>query len=225
MNIIRVIFLLFVCHYSLYSQSLQTKIGVLQYDGGGDWYANKTAIPNLISTCNEVLKTNIFQSPDFIRADDEIFNYPYVHMTGHGNVVFSTEERAILRRYLLNGGFLHVDDNYGMDEYFRKEVAEIFPEYQLQKLPFSHSIFHQKYDFDSGLPKVHLHDGENPVAYAIIVDGRIVLLYTYESDLGNGWEDKDIYFDDDLIRAKAMEMGVNIIAYVFTSSLKEYLVD
>lgn len=225
MNIIKVILLILVCQFSSYSQTFQTKLGILQYDGGGDWYANKTAVPNLIATCNNVLKTNISKSPDFVRADEEIFNYPFVHMTGHGNVVFSTQEREVLRKYLLNGGFLHIDDNYGMDEYVRKEIAIIFPEFKLKEIPLTHSIFHQTYHFNDGLPKVHLHDGGTPMAYAVVVDGRIVLLYTHESDLGNGWEDKDVYFDDDAIRTKAMEMGVNIISYVFTSSLKEYIVD
>lgn len=225
MKVFNIIIFLIVGQSVIYAQSLNTKIGILQYDGGGDWYANKTAIPNLITACNRVLQTNIDINPDYVRADDDIFEYPFVHMTGHGNVIFSNEERKVLRRYLLNGGFLHVDDNYGMDEYIRKEVLIIFPEYQLQKVPFSHSVFHQKYNFDSGLPKVHLHDGKSPMAYAIVVDGRIVLLYTYESDLGNGWEDKDVYYDDDDIRARALEMGVNILSYVFTSSLKEIIVE
>jgi hypothetical protein len=207
-----------LCSSFVFAQSSQVKIGILQYDGGGDWYANKTSIPNLIQASNKILYTAINEQPDYVRANDEIYHYPFVHMTGHGNVVFSSEERKVLRHYLLNGGFLHIDDNYGLDQYVRKEIALIFPDYQLLEIPFKHSIFHQMYDFDNGVPKVHLHDDKPAVAYAIVHEGRIVLLYTYESDLGNGWEDKDVHFDEDLIRQKAMEMGINIISYVFTSS-------
>jgi hypothetical protein len=221
MKLVKLIIIIFVCQIHVFAQTGQVKVGILRYDGGGDWYANKTAVPNLIKSSNEVLKTNISSEPVYVRADEEIFDYPFVHMTGHGNVVFSDKERRVLRTYLLNGGFLHIDDNYGMDKYVRDEILNIFPEFRLQKIPFSHSIFHQKYDFDNGVPKVHLHDGGDPMAYAIVVEGRIVLLYTNESDLGNGWEDKDVYFDDDKVRKRAMEMGVNIISYVFTSSFKE----
>lgn len=224
MNLAKLIIVFVALNFQLYAQQSQVKIGVLKYDGGGDWYANKTSIPNLIEACNLLLPTNITTEPDYVRAEEDIFNYPFVHMTGHGNVVFSDEERKILRAYLTTGGFLHIDDNYGMNEYIRKEILLIFPENKLQEIPFSHSIFHQKYNFDKGLPKVHLHDDKPSVAYAIVVDGRIVLLYTYESDLGNGWEDKDVHYDSDEIREKAMEMGVNIISYVFTSSLSEQII-
>lgn len=194
----------------------QYKIAVLKYGGGGDWYANPTSLPNLIQFCNSNLRTNIHPEPDVIEPGSlEIFNYPFVHMTGHGNVVLTLQEADNLRNYLLGGGFLHVDDNYGMDQYFRREVKKVFPDKELIELPASHPIFHQKYDFKNGLPKIHEHDNKPSRSYGIMHEGRLVLFYTYECDLGDGWEDQDVHGDSEEIRLKALRMGANMIQYVF----------
>ena len=199
---------------SLGAQSL--KIAKLKYDGGGDWYANKTALPNLIKFSNNQLRTDIYKNEDIVEVGSpDLFLYPYVYMTGHGNVVFSDKQAENLRKYLLAGGFLHVDDNYGLDPFFRIEIKKIFPDKELVEIPFDHPIYHQKFDFDKGLPKVHEHDGKRPYGLGILHEGRIILFYSYESDLGNGWEDQSIYNDPEEIRRKALQMGANILAYVF----------
>ncbi|BDD03698.1 DUF4159 domain-containing protein [Aureibacter tunicatorum] len=195
----------------------QIKIAKLQYNGGGDWYANKTALPNLISFCNENLLTDIAKEEANVEVGSpEIFNYPYVYMTGHGNVVFTDYEAENLRTYLTSGGFLHIDDNYGMDKFVRLEMKKVFPELDFVELPFDHSIYHQKYRFDNGLPKVHEHDGKRPQGFGIIYKGRLVCFYSYESDLGNGWEDQHIHNDPEEIRQQALKAGANIISYAFT---------
>lgn len=196
------------------------KLAVLKYRGGGDWYANPTSMTNLIGFCNEVLKTNINPYYDVVEAGSiEIFNYPYVYMTGHGNVIFSQEEADNLRQYLTGGGFLHIDDNYGMDKFVRVEMKKIFPELDLIELPFSHPIYHQKYKFTNGLPKIHQHDGKASEGLAIIHKGRVVCFYSYESDLGDGWEDPAIHNNSAETRAKALKMGANIIQYVFSGQI------
>lgn len=197
------------------------KLAVLKYRGGGDWYANPTSMTNLIEFCNEMLKTNINPYYDIVEAGSiEIFNYPFVYMTGHGNVIFSQEEADNLRRYLIGGGFLHIDDNYGMDKFVRAELKKIFPEIDLIELPFSHPIYHQKYDFTNGLPKIHQHDGNASEGLALIHEGRVVCFYSYESDLGDGWEDPTIHNNSAETRAKALKMGANIIQYVFSGQIK-----
>ncbi len=194
------------------------QIGVLKYNGGGDWYANPTALPNLIAFCNENIGTNIKAEPATVEVgSSDIFNYPFLHMTGHGNVVFNSSEAENLRTYLLAGGFLHIDDNYGMDPFVRTEIRKVFPETDLIELPTNHPIFHGKYDFPNGLPKIHEHDASPSQAFGIIVDGRLVCLYTYESDIGDGWEDAEVHHDSEYIRQKALEMGANILEYVFTN--------
>jgi hypothetical protein len=194
------------------------KIAKLKYQGGGDWYGNKTSLPNLISFCNKNIGLNIAKEEDIVEAGSpDIFLYPFIHMTGHGNVVFSSQESENLRNYLIGGGFLHIDDNYGMDKFIRPELKKIFPECELIELPFSHPIYHQKYAFNNGLPKVHEHDGKSPKGYGIIYQGRLVLFYTYECDLGNGWEDKQVYNDPEEVRLKALQMGANIVSYAFTT--------
>jgi hypothetical protein len=194
------------------------EIAVLKYNGGGDWYANPTALPNLIAFANENIGTNIKTEPATVEVGSSaIFNYPYLHMTGHGNVVFNSSEVENLRTYLLAGGFLHIDDNYGMDPYVRTEIKKVFPETDLVELPTNHPIFHGKYDFPNGLPKIHEHDASPPKAYGIITDGRLVLLYTHESDIGDGWEDAEVHNDSDYIRQKALQMGANILEYVFSN--------
>lgn len=194
------------------------EIAILKYKGGGDWYANPTALPNLIRFCNANIGTKIKEQPKTVEVgDSNIFQYPYLHMTGHGNVVFSKEEAANLRTYLLSGGFLHIDDNYGMEPYLRKELVKVFPNIELDELGADHPIFSQKYEFLEGLPKIHEHEGKRPQALGIIYEGRLLLLFTYESDLGDGWEDPSVHNDPEAIRTKALQMGANIISYAFKS--------
>lgn len=191
------------------------QVAVLKYNGGGDYYANPTALPNLVQFCNNNLGTTISKDVPYVEAGSpEISAYPFVHMTGHGNVVFSMTEAENLRTYLLGGGFLHIDDNYGMDQFIRAELKKIFPNNALVELPLNHPIFHQKYDFN-GLPKIHEHDGKRPQALGIIVEGRLVCLYTYETDLSDGWEDKEVHNDSEEKRKQALQMGANILMYAF----------
>lgn len=192
------------------------EIAVLKYQGGGDWYSNPTSLPNLIKFCNENINTVIAPKPQTVTPEStDIFQFPFVHMTGHGNVFFSTEEAENLRNYLLSGGFLHVDDNYGMNPYFRKEIKKVFPDKELQELPATHPVFSAAYPFPNGLPKIHEHDGLPPQAFGIFENDRLLLLFTYESDLGNGWEDPAVHNDPPEVRSKALKMGANIIKYAF----------
>lgn len=194
------------------------RIAKLKYNGGGDWYSNRTALPNLIDFCNRNLGTRIDPQDAVVDAGSrEIFNYPYVYLTGHGNIVFSNDEAENLRRYMEAGGFLHIDDNYGLDKFIRPQMKKVFPELDFVELPFNHPIFHQKYDFPKGLPKIHEHDGKPPQGFGLIYKGRLVCFYSYESDLGNGWEDYGIYGDSQETREKALKMGANIIQYVFAN--------
>ncbi len=202
---------------SLGALSPSFKVAKLKYNGGGDWYANKTALPNLIGFCNKNLKTNIAQREDVVEVgSSKLFSYPYVYMTGHGNVVFSSDEATNLRAYLLGGGFLHIDDNYGLDKYIRLEMKKVFPELEFVELPFTHKIYHQKYDFKDGLPKVHEHDSKPSQGFGLIYEGRLVCFYSFESDLGNGWEDQSIYNDPEEVRTEALKMGANILSYALT---------
>jgi hypothetical protein len=197
-----------------FSQSTM-QLAVLKYNGGGDYYANPTSLPNLVKFCNKELGTTISTDVPFVEASSQdIFLYPMIHMTGHGNVVFSSTESDNLRTYLMAGGFLHIDDNYGMDEFIRVELKKLFPSNDLVELPFDHPIFHQKYDFN-GLPKIHEHDGKRPQAFGIIIDSRLVCLYTYETDLGDGWEDQAVHNDPANKRLEALQMGANILMYAF----------
>lgn len=198
----------------------QLKIAKLKYNGGGDWYANKTALPNLIRFCNKELNMLLEAEEDAVEVgSQELFNYPYVYMTGHGNVVFSPEEASNLRNYLIAGGFLHIDDNYGLDKFVRIELKKVFPELELIELPFDHPIYHQKFDFPKGLPKIHEHDGKPAQGFGLIYEGRLVAFYSFECDLGNGWEDQRIHNDPPERREQALRMGANIISYCFTHSL------
>jgi hypothetical protein len=192
------------------------QLAVLKYNGGGDYYSNPTSIPNLIKFVNENVNASIEEDVPYIEIGSPlIFTYPFIHMTGHGNVVFSSAERENLRNYLMAGGFLHIDDNYGMDEFIRPEIKKIYPNNELVELPFDHPIFHQTYDFNNGLPKIHEHDDKRAQAFGIIVEGRLVLLYTYETDLGNGWEDESVHNDPPEKREAALKMGQNILEYAF----------
>ena len=195
------------------------KIAKLKYNGGGDWYANKTALPNLIEFCNRELGMNLAPEEDVVEVGSrDLFLYPYIYMTGHGNVVFSSDEAANLRKYLVGGGFLHIDDNYGLDKFVRLELKKVFPELELVELPFDHPIYDQKFEFPRGLPKIHEHDGKPAQGFGLIYNGRLVVFYSFESDLGNGWEDPKIHNDPAEKRLQALRMGANIIAYCFTSS-------
>jgi hypothetical protein len=197
------------------AQSIQ--IGLLKYNGGGDWYANlETSLPNLAKFCNKNINTTINPEQAIVEVGSaELFNYPFIHMTGHGNVFFSTNEAENLRKYLLAGGFLHISDNYGMDKFIRSELKKVFPELELVELPFSHAIYHQTYNFDKGLPKIHEHDSKSPKGFGLIYKGRLVCFYDSECDLGDGWESYEIHKDSDETRSKALKMGANIISYVF----------
>ena len=192
------------------------QIAVLKYRGGGDWYANPTALPNLIAFCNAQIDTDLDAQPATVSVEDaSIFQYPLLHMTGHGNVIFSEEEAENLRTYLLGGGFLHIDDNYGMVEYLEKELPKIFPDKEMEELGVNHPIFSQPYAFQQGLPKIHEHDGKRPQAFGYFHEGRLVLLFTVETDLGVGWEDPEVHNDPEEVRLKALRMGANIINYAF----------
>ena len=201
-----------------YGQDYSFKIAKLKYNGGGDWYANKTSLPNLIDYCNKNLNMNIYPEEDIVEVGSpELFSYPFVHMTGHGNVVFSTQEAENLRNYLISGGFLHIDDNYGLDKFIRVEMKKVFPELDFIELPFNHPIYHQKFSFKEGLPKIHEHDNNPPQGFGIVYEGRLVCFYTFECDLGNGWEDQVIYNDPENVRQKALQMGANIVSYACTN--------
>jgi len=214
MDRIRIIILLLF--YSGLTISSAQEIAVLKYSGGGDWYANPTALPNLIAFCNANINTAIKDNPQTVTsASTTLFQYPYVHMTGHGNVFFSDEEARNVRTYLLAGGFLHIDDNYGMEPYLRKELVKIFPDKELVEIPADHPIFKEPYSFPQGLPKIHEHDGKRPQALGIIHENKLILLFTFESDLGDGWEDPEVHNDPEEIRQKALQMGANIISYAF----------
>lgn len=207
--------LLFLLSFFIKSVNAQ-EIAVLQYGGGGDWYSNPTALANLIKFCNEQINTTINEKPETVTPNNvDLFNYPFIHMTGHGNVFFTNEEAQNLRDYLISGGFIHIDDNYGMDIYLRKELVKIFPSKELKELAGNHPIFNYHFKFPQGLPKIHEHDNARPQAFGITYEGRLVLLYTYESDLGDGWENPEIHNDPAEVRLKALRMGANIVKYAF----------
>ncbi|MFA9221778.1 MAG: DUF4159 domain-containing protein, partial [Sediminibacterium sp.] len=185
------IFCLNVLANAAFGQSYQ--IAVLKYKGGGDYYANPTSLPNLVSFVNRELKMNIAKETPYVEVGStELFNYPFVHMTGHGNVVFSTADAENLRIYLSSGGFLHISDNYGLDKFIRKEIKKVFPDVDFVEIPFGHPVYHQKYEFNSGLPKIHEHDNKAPQGLGIFVENRLVVFYDYECDLGDGWEDSNV---------------------------------
>jgi hypothetical protein len=197
--------------------SAQTyQIALLKYNGGGDWYANlETSLPNLIQFSNQANGTNISPQQAMVEASStEIFNYPFVHMTGHGNVVFSSQEIENLRTYLIGGGFLHIDDNFGMDQYVRNEMLKVFPELEWVELPLSHPIYHQKFEFNNGLPKVHKHNDLPSQGFGLIYEGRLVCFYSFECDLGDGWESAGVHNDPEPVRVEALKMGSNILQYV-----------
>jgi hypothetical protein len=192
-------------------------LAVLKYNGGGDYYANPTALPNLIKFCNNSLATNINEEVPYVEAGSkDLFLYPLIHMTGHGNVVFSKTESENLRQYLDAGGFIHIDDNYGMNEFIRVELKKVFPNQELIELPNGHPIFSQTFKFE-GLPKIHEHDGKRAQAFGLFSEGRLVCLYTYESDLSDGWEDQSVHNDPYEKQQEALKMGANILSYAFNN--------
>ena len=189
----------------------------IHYGGGGDWYCDPSSIPNLLSFLRQ--QTNVAVDPVEKRAkigDDVFYSSPYLYLTGHGNIKFSDEEAQILRDHLIRGAFLHADDNYGIDESFRREMKKVFPELDWVELPPDHPIFHILFEFETGLPKVHEHDNKRPQALGLFYDEKLVVLYTYESDLGDGWEDPEVHSDPPEIQRAALEMGTNIILYALS---------
>jgi hypothetical protein len=194
------------------------EIALLKYSGGGDWYANPTSLPNLIKFCNQNINTTIKQKPVTVEPGSvDLFSYPFVHLTGHGNVVFNDNEVQNLQNYLTSGGFLHIDDNYGMDKYIRKEIKKIFPNDELIEIPATHKIFQGPFSFPNGLPKIHEHEKQKPQAFGIFIDGRLALVYTYETDLGDGWEDEEVHNNPKEVRERALKMGANLVYYVFVN--------
>jgi hypothetical protein len=193
------------------------KLGLLKYNGGGDWYANPTSLPNLAIFCNKELGMNLDPDGGVVEVGSpELFSYAFVHATGHGNITLSDQEAKNMRQYLLSGGFWHIDDNYGMDPFVRLTLKKVFPEAELVELPFSHPIYHQKFSFNNGLPKIHEHDGKSPKGYAIIIEGRVVVFYSYECDLGDGWEDFVVHKDPVAKHIAALQMGANLVQYSCT---------
>ena len=208
---------LFTFYFLLFTfNSFAQDLAILKYKGGGDWYGNPTALPNLIAFCNNNINTKINPKPQTVEVGStDIFQFPLLHMTGHGNVFFSETDAENLRNYLISGGFLHIDDNYGMQPYISKELKKVFPNQELVELPANHSIFNTAYKFPKGLPKIHEHDGKRPQAFGLFFESRLVLLFTFESDLGDGWEDAEVHNDPTNVRTKALKMGANIVKYAF----------
>jgi len=194
------------------------RIARVQYQGGGDWYSDEQSLVELLAFARQHTLLDVGQQEETVKlTSDKIFSYPYLYLTGHGNVTFSPSEADRLRRYLLQGGFLHIDDNYGLDEYIRGELKKVFPEKKLVELPFDHPIYHTRYDFPDGPPKIHEHDGERPQGYGILDDnGRVMVYYTYETDLGDGWEPPSVHNNSPEKRKAALRMGVNILTYAMT---------
>lgn len=210
----RIYLVLLLISFTSFSQ----EIALVKYSGGGDWYANPTALPNLIRFCNSNINTTINPKPATVEpSSPDLFSYPFIHMTGHGNVVFSESDVVNLQKYLKAGGFLHIDDNYGLDKYIRREMKKVFPELTFIEVPFNHPVYSQKFKFTNGLPKVHEHDGKAPQGFGLLYQGRLVCFYSYECDLGNGWEDQSVYNDSEAVRQKALQMGANLVSFALSS--------
>lgn len=210
--------LLFLCSVFLCSVCFAQDIAVLKYEGGGDWYANPTALPNLIDFCNQNIDTKISKPYKTVEVESaDLFNYPIVFMTGHGNVYFSDIAVENLRSYLSSGGFLHISDNYGLDVYIRKEMKKVFPDIEFQEIPYNHPIYHQTFKFDKGIPKIHEHDNKPAQGFGIFIDGRLVCFYDYETDLSDGWEDASIHNNPESVRETALKMGANIVQFAFSN--------
>lgn len=209
----------FVVAALLFIQNLRSQsiaLARVKYKGGGDWYSSKSALNNLAKFCNQELGTQLNPQEKVVELNSEdLFKFPFLFLTGHGNVIFTDVEAQNLRRYLTSGGFLHICDNYGMNDYIRREMKKVFPELAFKEIPFNHPVYHQKFNFPKGLPKIHEHDGQRPQGLGIFHEGRLVCFYDYESDLGNGWEDAEVYNDPPEIRLKALQMGANLVQYAF----------
>ena len=196
-------------------------IARLQYDGGGDWYANPSSLPNLLAAIRERTTIPVERTEARVTLmDDRLWDYPFLHLTGHGNIHFTDAEVLRLREYLERGGFLHADDNYGLDPSFRREIARVFPDRKLVDVPLSHPIYHIVYDFPRGIPKIHEHDGAPARGFGIFLGGRLAVYYSWSSDLGNGWEDTNTYHDPPALHEAALRMGVNLFAYAVTSRVQ-----
>lgn len=218
--VIRILFLvlasLLITDRPLMAQG-QLKLALLKYRGGGDWYADPTALPNISRFVNQELGMNLDPNYSTVEVGSpEIFNYPFLHITGHGNIIFNDEEARNLRTYLMGGGFLYIDDNYGLDKFIRPAMKKVFPELDFLELPFDHPLYHQKYKFANGLPKIHEHDGKPAQGFALLWKGRVVCYYTYETDITDAWEDPDVHNNPPDVRLKALQMGANIIQFAFT---------
>jgi len=212
-NIIR-LFFFFILISSLSLQGQE--IAILKYQGGGDWYANPSALPNLIKFCNNSIHTGIKENVETVEVNSiDIFNYPIIFMTGHGNVFFSEDDSQNLKNYLISGGFIHISDNYGLDKFIRREIKKIFPTLEFQEIPYNHPIFHQSFNFENGTPKIHEHNNKPPQGFGLFYEGRLICFYDYEADLSDGWEDEEIHNDTKEIREEALKMGANIIEYAF----------
>lgn len=208
--------LFFILSLLFFANLNAQEVAILKYDGGGDWYANPTAIPNLVEFTNQNIKTNISKNPQTVAANsDDIYNFPILFMTGHGNVLFSDDELSNLRNYLISGGFLHISDNYGLDKFIRKELKKLFPNNELQEIPTNHPIYNQTFTFPNGIPKIHEHDKKPAQGFGVFYEGRLVIYYDYETDLSDGWEDAIIHNNPKEVREKALKMGANIIEYAF----------
>lgn len=214
--VIRTILLILAVSSQSLLEAQNLVLARLKYNGGGDWYSSKTALPNLAKFCNENISTTLSLKEETVEVgSDDLYRYPFVFMTGHGNVIFSNEEVTNLRRYLLSGGFLHICDNYGMNDYVRREMKKVFPEKEFQLVPFNHPVYNTAYNFPKGLPKVHKHDNKPPQGYGLFHEGRLLCFFDYECDLGNGWEDEEVYNDPQEVRIKALKMGSNLVKYAF----------
>jgi hypothetical protein len=206
-----VFFLFLIGFQSLNAQEL----AILRYDGGGDWYANPTALPNLIQFCNQNINTSLIEKPKTVEASSiEIFNYPMLFMTGHGNVFFDENTTENMYNYLTSGGFLHVSDNYGIDKFIRREMKKVFPKLEFEEIPYNHPIYHQTYNFES-LPKIHEHDNKPAQGFGLFYEGRLVCFYDYQCDLSDGWEDTEVHHNPQELREKALKMGANLVQYAF----------
>ncbi len=207
-----ILFFFLINYSSIFSQ----QIAILKYKGGGDWYANPTALPNLIQFSNSNINTSISQNIQTVTLDDDtINNYPITFITGHGNIFFTNSESKNLKNYLTSGGFIHISDNYGLDKYIRRELKKVFPEIKLQEIPNNHPIYHQTFSFPKGLPKIHEHDKKPPQGLGLFYKGRLIVFYDYESDLSDGWEDTAVHNNSKELRIKALKMGANIVEYAF----------
>jgi len=202
--------------FTIFLQINAQDVAILKYNGGGDWYSNPTAVPNLIAFANATIKTKITKNPQAVAvSSDAIFNFPMLFMTGHGNIFFSNDEAENLRNYLTSGGFLHISDNYGFDKFIRKEIKKVFPKLEFKEIPSNHRIFNQTFKFPNGIPKIHEHDKKPPQGFGVFYEGRLVIFYDYETDLSDGWEDQIIHNNPKNVREKALKMGANIIEYAF----------